>query len=58
MLADAGVIEAAHARALAIRVWTVDDRATIMAMAKHGADAIITNDVATARAALRDLRGL
>ena len=42
-----------HRRGYAVNVWTVDDPARIRALAEMGVDAIITNDPAAARAALR-----
>ena len=48
----AEVIDAAHAKGIAVNVWTVDDPARIVELAAAGVDAIITNDPAAARAAL------
>jgi glycerophosphoryl diester phosphodiesterase len=42
-----------HRRGYAVNVWTVDDPARLRALAEMGVDAIITNDPAAARAALR-----
>lgn len=49
---DATVIAAAHARGVAVNTWTVDDPARIAELAADGVDGVITNDPATARAAL------
>jgi glycerophosphoryl diester phosphodiesterase len=42
-----------HRRHFAVNAWTVDDPVRIRALAEMGVDAIITNDPAAARAALR-----
>lgn len=49
---DAMVIDAAHARGILVNTWTVDDPVRIRELAVAGVDAVITNDPATARAAL------
>ncbi len=54
-LVDAGLVASAHGAGLAVNVWTVDDPDRIRALARLGVDAVITNDPAAAREALRDL---
>ncbi len=54
-LVDAGLVGTAHDAGLAVNVWTVDHPDRIRALARLGVDAIITNDPASAVAALRDL---
>ncbi len=49
---DAGLMKAAKDCGMAIRTWTVDDPAQIVALADLGVDAVVTNDVAAARRAL------
>jgi len=49
-------VEVAHGLGLAVRVWTVDDRDHIAAMAETGVDAIITNDPAGAREVVTGIR--
>ena len=51
-LVDAPLVAAAHAAGLAIRVWTVDDPARLAELGRLGVDAVITNDVSAARAAV------
>lgn len=46
------VVNAAHDRGILVNTWTVDDPARIVELAEAGVDAVITNDPATARAAL------
>ena len=41
---SANIVKEAHKRALAVRVWTVDDPTKAVALAKMNVDAIITND--------------
>jgi len=45
---DEALMEAALAARVAIRPWTVDDPARVVALAGLGVDAVITNDVAGA----------
>jgi glycerophosphoryl diester phosphodiesterase len=45
-------MKAAKDCGMAIRTWTVDDPAQIVALADLGVDAVVTNDVAAARRAL------
>lgn len=54
-LAGPGLVADAHEDGLAVRVWTVDDPLRIAELARLGVDAVITNDVAAARAALAAL---
>lgn len=54
-LVDAGLVATAHDAGLAVNVWTVDDPDRIRALAHLGVDAVITNDPASALAALRGL---
>ena len=49
---DEGLMKAAKASAMAVRVWTVDDPARIAALAVLDVDAVITNDVPAALRAL------
>jgi glycerophosphoryl diester phosphodiesterase len=49
---DEALVRAAKAADMAIRTWTVDDPARIAALAEMGVDAVITNDVRSARRAL------
>jgi len=51
-LASPAVIRQAHAAGKAAVVWTVNDPAAVRALADAGADGIITDDPAAARAAL------
>lgn len=51
-LVDASSVAAAHAVGLAVRVWTVDDPARLVELGSLGVDAVVTNDVGAARAAL------
>ncbi|HET7486742.1 MAG TPA: glycerophosphodiester phosphodiesterase [Acidimicrobiales bacterium] len=46
------LVAAAHARGLAVHAWTADDPADVARLAAAGANAVITNDVAAALAAL------
>jgi glycerophosphoryl diester phosphodiesterase len=46
-------VERWHRRGYAVSAWTVDDPERLRALAELGVDAIITNDAAAARAALR-----
>lgn len=50
------VIAAAHRAGVAVNTWTVDDPARIVDLADAGVDGVITNDPATARAALEGRR--
>ena len=50
--ADAAYLAAARAAGLKVRVWTVDEPSRIAALAALGVDAVITNEVASALAAL------
>lgn len=52
VLVDAELVAAAHGAGLAVNVWTVDDPDRIRTLAHLGVDAVITNDPATALAAL------
>lgn len=52
LLADPGVITAAHAQGLGIIAWTVNSVQDVSLLAELGADAIITDEPAAARAAL------
>lgn len=52
-LVNAALVAAAHGAGLAVNVWTVDDPDRIRSLARLGVDAVITNDPATALAALR-----
>jgi glycerophosphoryl diester phosphodiesterase len=49
---DKALISDAAAEGIAIRTWTVDDPERIVALAKLGVDAVITNEVQAARRAL------
>lgn len=49
---DARLVEAAHERGLAVNVWTVDAPGRITELASFGVDAIVTNQVDIALAAL------
>ena len=49
----AELVDAAHAAGLAIYTWTVDEPDDIKRLADLGVDAIITNDIATARRVLQ-----
>lgn len=51
-MTDAELVRRAHDDGLAVRVWTVDAPARVADLDRFGADAIITNDVATALRAL------
>lgn len=48
---DRELVEAAHARGLAVRPWTVDDAAEVARLAGIGVDGVITNAPDVARAA-------
>jgi len=48
----AAVVDAAHRAGLAVHVWTVNQRATIVTLAAAGVDAVITDVPDVARAAL------
>jgi glycerophosphoryl diester phosphodiesterase len=50
---DPEVVAAAHAAGLVVNTWTVDDPERIAELAAADVDGIVTNDVATARRALR-----
>lgn len=52
-LVTASLVEAAHAAGLAVRPWTVDDPARLCELGGYGVEAVVTNDVTTALAALR-----
>lgn len=54
-IVDAELVTSAHDDGLAVRVWTVDDPARIVALARLGVEAIITNDVEVARRSLATL---
>jgi glycerophosphoryl diester phosphodiesterase len=56
VLVDERLVEAAHSVHLSVRVWTVDLPERIAQLAAMGADAIVTNDVPAARAALLPAR--
>lgn len=47
---DRPLVDAAHGAGLAVWPWTVDDRATMEALVALGVDALITDEVALARA--------
>ncbi len=49
----AELIEAAHARNLAVNVWTVDEPEELRALSNLGVDALITNTPEAARAAIQ-----
>jgi len=49
---DEALMRAARTSAIAVRTWTVDDPGRVVALAELGVDAVITNDVAIALAAL------
>jgi glycerophosphoryl diester phosphodiesterase len=51
--ATAELIEAAHARNLAVNVWTVDKPEELRALSALGVDALITNTPEAARAAIQ-----
>lgn len=51
-LVTAELVARARAAHLAVRTWTVDDGARVAALAQLGLEAVITNEVAMARAAL------
>jgi glycerophosphoryl diester phosphodiesterase len=51
--ATAELIEAAHARNLAVNVWTVDNPEELRALSNFGVDALITNTPEAARAAIQ-----
>lgn len=55
VLTDA-FVSAAHDAGVLVNTWTVDDPDRITELARAGVDAVITNDPATARAALANLR--
>lgn len=52
-LCDAASLRRWHARGYRVAVWTVDAPSELRRLAAAGADALITNDPAAARAALR-----
>ncbi len=52
-VATAELIEAAHARNLAVNVWTVDKPEELRALSALGVDALITNTPEAARAAIQ-----
>jgi glycerophosphoryl diester phosphodiesterase len=49
---DEAAVASAHAAGLAVNTWTVDDPARVAELAGWGVDAVVTNDVPTAVAAL------
>jgi glycerophosphoryl diester phosphodiesterase len=54
--ATAELIQAAHARKLAVNVWTVDKPEELRALTALGVDALITNTPEAARAAIQPAR--
>jgi glycerophosphoryl diester phosphodiesterase len=54
-MVDASYVSRAHSDGLAVRAWTVDDPERIAQLGRFGIDAVITNDVATAKRALGPL---
>ena len=54
-LVDDALVATAHRAGLAVNVWTVDDPDRIRTLARLRVDAVITNDPATALAALQAL---
>jgi glycerophosphoryl diester phosphodiesterase len=53
ILCDGASVRRWHQRGYRVAVWTVDAPAELRRLATAGADALITNDPAAARAALR-----
>ena len=53
-LSDASRIAEAHALGLAVQFWTVNETAEMAALAKAGADGIMTDDVPKLRAVLKE----
>jgi glycerophosphoryl diester phosphodiesterase len=51
-MADEALVARARHHGLAVRAWTVDAADEIERLAALGVDAVVTNDVATALAAL------
>lgn len=56
LVVDAGLVEAAHGRGLAVNTWTVDDADRIRWLADAGVDTVITNRPDVALAALAGAR--
>ncbi len=54
-LADAGLVEEAHAAGLAVAVWTVNERSRLEAVARAGVDTVITDEVPLALEVLASL---
>ena len=54
---DEALLRAARVAGMKIRTWTVDDPDRIAELGRLGVDAVITNDVPTARRALGRTRG-